>query len=335
MKTRLAMVCLVPAVRASRTDPMSALATIEDKCSDDRLRMLWLLAVPPDCWATSHDPRVRIVSVRDLHDHRRRHRPAHPVGDLRGSMEKWTAASDSGVVPGAGEGLPTVRASREPSRACLGEQTLSITQMEYRETLRRIDVLVFMANEEADWPAAATAGLRAEPETVRWRAELQEHKVVGFFTSRPESIDVDAALARWLQSRAESQAKGEPGAASDGTAAIDIRAYSNSEGVLIVWRSAQPIERCLGFALYRRVLGNAGISDEVVTSTLGFRQAAGAVPGERVPTTRQPIQRFRWFDREQRRCGIAWCQSRARGRPDGRGEQGKQLDRMGHAAHRP
>jgi Domain of unknown function (DUF4062) len=244
-------------------------------------------------------------TYRDLHDHR-----AYVIDRLTQSgifvdpMEKWTAASDEPKV-----------LSQERVKDCqlcvllvgfrrghvAENETLSITQMEYREALRLgIDVLVFMTNEEADWPAAATAGLRADPETVRWRAELQEHKVVGFFTSRPESIDVDAALARWLQSRAESQAKGEPGAASDGTAAIDIRAYSNSEGVLIVWRSAQPIEWCLGFALYRRVLGNAGISDEVVTSTLGFRQAAGAAPGERVPTTRQPIQHFRWFDREQR-----------------------------------
>ena len=225
-------------------------------------------------------------TYRDLHDHR-----AYVIDRLTQSgivvdpMEKWTAASDEPKVLSQARvkdcQLCVLLVGFRRGHVAAGE-SLSITQMEYREALRLgIDVLVFIANEEADWPAAMTAGLVADPDTVRWRAELQEHKVVGFFTPRPESIDVDAALARWLQVRAESQAKGDPGAASEGTAPIDIRAYSNSEGVLVVWRSPQPIERCLGFALYRRVLGNAGISDEVVSN-------------------RQPIQNFRWFDREQR-----------------------------------
>src|SRR5215510_3690638 len=113
-------------------------------------------------------------------------------------METWTAASDEPKV-----------LSQERVRDCQlcillvgfrrghvpeGENR-SITQMEYAEALRRgLEVLVFLAREEADWPPESVAALKADPEIVRWRAELAEHRVVGFFTSRPESIDVDAAV---------------------------------------------------------------------------------------------------------------------------------------------
>jgi hypothetical protein len=173
--------------------------------------------------------------------------------------------------------------------------------MEYAEALRReLTVLVFMASEEADWPAETVAALDADPEMVRWRAALKAHKVAGFFTPRPESIELDAAVNRWLQAQVAKPSQGAPGTFADEMHTIDIRAYANSEGVLTVWRSERPIEGCLGFALYREVLGDAGITREVVCTHLALAGGDRARPGSPSPSTEQPIQNFRWFDRGQR-----------------------------------
>lgn len=244
-------------------------------------------------------------TYRDLKDHR-----GYVIDRLaRGGiyvdpMEKWSAASDEPKV-----------LSQERVRDCQlcillvgfrrghvpeGE-TRSITQMEYAEALRRgLQVLVFMANEQADWPAESVAALDDDPALVRWRSELREHKVVGLFSSRPESIDVDAALNRWLQEQGPAAARSRPDAQDESGHTIDIRAYGNSEGVLIVWRSERPIEGCLGFALYREILGDAGITQEVVGNRSGWSLDADARSGSLSPSTSKPIQNFRWFDRGHR-----------------------------------
>jgi hypothetical protein len=244
-------------------------------------------------------------TYRDLKDHR-----AYVIDRLDRSgifvdpMEKWTAASDEPKL-----------LSQERVRDCQlcillvgfrrghipDGEARSITQMEYAEALRReLKVLVFMASEEADWPADSVDALRADPEMARWRAELKEHKVVGFFTPRPESIELDAAVNRWLQEQVAKPGHGKSAALADGMHRIDIRAYSNSEGVLIVWRTERPIEGCLGFALYREVLGDAGITREVVGNRFSLSRRDGAQPGSLAPSTEQPIQNFRWIDRGQR-----------------------------------
>jgi hypothetical protein len=106
---------------------------------------------------------------------------------------------------------------------------------------------------------------------VDLRKRLIEHTVVGWFTPRPESIDIDAAVSRWLQERSVAQRENNQPAAEDTPATIDIRAYSNSDGVLVVWRADQWIDGCLGFALHRRELRPGGITEQLVTTTLDFR----------------------------------------------------------------
>lgn len=253
-------------------------------------------------------------TFRDLKDHR-----AYVIERLERSgifvdpMEKWSAAGDEPkdlstervkecelfiLLVGFRRGHVPEGDIRD---AIKGEQRRSITQLEYDEARRLgLKPLVFVADEEANWPPAEIAALKDDPETARWRSELLEHKTVGKFTPHPESIDVDAAVSRWLQERASGAQMEDPGTADEGTAAIDIRVYSNSDGALIVWRSRQRIDGCLGYALHRRVLGTAGITDEMVSTFLGS-------PGEQTkelatpaPSHRRPIQRFRWFDREQR-----------------------------------
>ena len=276
-------------------------------------------------------------TYRDLKDHR-----AYVIDRLaRGGifvdpMEKWTAASDEP------KGL-----SQERVRDCQlcillvgfrrghvpeGERR-SITQLEYAEALRRaLKVLVFMASEEADWPAEPAAMLNADPEMVRWRGELKEHQAVGFFGSRPESIDVDAAVNRWLQERTANPPQGEPDMLGGSARTIDIRAYSNSEGVLVVWRTERAIDGCRGFALHREVLSDAGITQEVVGTRLGFSIDEGARLGSLLPSTTHPVQNFRWIDRGQREvrvqrcpdCGHALESVRAC-----RGAHSERLDRLG------
>jgi Domain of unknown function (DUF4062) len=166
-------------------------------------------------------------------------------------MEKWTAAGDEPKDLSTERVkacqlcvlLVGFRRGHVPERSAQ-----SITQMEYAEALRcGLEVLVFMANAEAGWPAEAIAALNEDPAMVQWRSELMEHKVVGTFTPRPESIDVDAAVSRWLQKLAAGSRTEDQVTAEDGPATIDIRAYSNSEGALVVWRADQRIDGCLGF----------------------------------------------------------------------------------------
>jgi Domain of unknown function (DUF4062) len=243
-------------------------------------------------------------TYRDLKDHR-----AYVIDRLaRGGifvdpMETWTAANDEPKVLSQDRvrdcDLCILLVGFRRGHVPEGDAR-SITQMEYAEALRRgLHVLVFMANEEADWPAGVVAGLEADPQAVQWRLELKEHKVVGLFGPRPESIDVDAALNRWLQEKAALPRPARDESGGEG-GAIEIRAHSNSEGVLIVWRTANPIPGCLGFALQREVLGDAGVSRETVGTRLGFSPLSDPRPGERAPSSERPIQGFRFRDREER-----------------------------------
>src|SRR5262245_1772041 len=53
-------------------------------------------------------------------------------------------------------------------------ETLSITQLEYQEALKRgIDILPFMLDEDAAWPYKFTE-LDKDPGIKRWRKELRE-----------------------------------------------------------------------------------------------------------------------------------------------------------------
>ncbi len=80
-------------------------------------------------------------------------------------------------------------------------ETLSITQMEYKEAIkRRMDVLVFLYDGKSAW-LPEFYELDKDEELQRWRSELMEHKCVGTFTHDPTSIEapVRDAILRWLQ----------------------------------------------------------------------------------------------------------------------------------------
>ena len=261
----------------------------------------------------------------DLKDHR-----AYVIDRLARSgifvdpMERWTAASDEPKT-----------LSQDRVRDCdlcvllvgfrrghVPEGKIqSITQMEYFAAKDRgIDVLAFLANEE-DWPADALAGLENDPATVGWRAFLKEKEVVAFFTPQPESIDIDAALSRWLRetSTARQRTATDLTQVAQDAMSIAVRAYCNSDGVLIVWRTARPIEGCLGFALHRRVLGDAGVTEDVVGNRLGF-SGEQRVSGKPTPSTDAPIQNFRWFERLDPQQEVRYRVVPVMGRPGALGE---------------
>lgn len=80
-------------------------------------------------------------------------------------------------------------------------ETLSITQMEYQEALRRnIDVLPFLVDEEAPWPRTFDE-LDTDPEVRPWRADLMSKHGVGFFNHEPDSVDIAPAVSRWIAER--------------------------------------------------------------------------------------------------------------------------------------
>jgi hypothetical protein len=213
-------------------------------------------------------------------------------------MEKWTAASDAPKTVSqervAECQLCVLLVGFRRGHVAEGE-VRSVTQLEYAEAVRRgIYVLVYMANEKADWPAESIAALRNDPEIVRWRAELMEHNTVEFFTSRPESIDVNAAVNRWLQKRRPMLGAGTPDAQDSAMHTVEIQAYGNSEGVLIVWRTERALRGCLGFAVYRETLGDGGIDRDVLENRIGMRFGVAAQPGG-LATTKYPIQSFSWM----------------------------------------
>jgi hypothetical protein len=209
-------------------------------------------------------------------------------------MEKWTAASDE-----------PKQLSQDRVKDCdvcillvgfrLGHvaegEGLSITQMEYAEALRQeLDVLIFLADDKADWSAEALDELSRDARIKKWRDELKEHHVTGFFGPQPESTDVGSALLRLYEKWASEGKQARPGGTHEEKHPINIRAYSSSGAALIIWRTESLIPGCLGFAIHRRTLGAAGTTELVLNNRIGLH-------GTPKSSARWPIQRFRWVDR--------------------------------------
>lgn len=75
--------------------------------------------------------------------------------------------------------------------------------------------------------------------------------------------------------------------------AIQIEAFANSDDVLVVWRSDQPIEDCIGFALHRIRNGK----DEIVNNRVTFHK--DDVDASKVTSSdKSPIRRYAWSDHE-------------------------------------
>lgn len=74
---------------------------------------------------------------------------------------------------------------------------------------------------------------------------------------------------------------------------ITIKAYANCDHAYVVWRTDKEIEKCLGFALFRKV--KAG-NPEPVDTFVGPDDGPKVSPGTSRPSTQWPIQKFMWAD---------------------------------------
>src|SRR5262249_29775980 len=78
--------------------------------------------------------------------------------------------------------------------------------------------------------------------------------------------------------------------------ALACAAYASCNEALVVWQSAAPIPRCLGFAIER--IGTRG-EGEFLKNRIGFQRSIPASGPQ--PSTVFPIQRFVWIDVPDRR----------------------------------
>ena len=74
-----------------------------------------------------------------------------------------------------------------------------------------------------------------------------------------------------------------------------VRVYSSADDVYLAWRPDGPIDRCRGFAIYRRVGGGTA---EPIPTWVGFEDAATSLTDSPTgrPSTEWPVQKYMWTD---------------------------------------
>jgi hypothetical protein len=148
-------------------------------------------------------------TYNDLQNHR-----AYVIQALRKAgfdvdpMEDWTAETDEPKT-----------FSQERVRTCdlcvllvafrrghiPDDEALSITQLEYFCAVEnRVDVLAFLLDERAPWPRQFDE-LDSDPALRAWRAALLAKRGVGFFGLEPQTIEIAAALTRWIEGRSHNR----------------------------------------------------------------------------------------------------------------------------------
>ncbi|MEX0728378.1 MAG: tetratricopeptide repeat protein [Planctomycetaceae bacterium] len=141
-------------------------------------------------------------TYEDLKMHR-----AHVINALQQAgffvdpMEVWTADSDEPKAFSqqrvADCQLCIVLVARRRGFVPAGE-TLSITQLEYQYAVsHHIDVLPFLLDNEALWFAKHDER-HSDPLVDGWRNELRNRHGAPLFNHEPDSIDISAALTRWI-----------------------------------------------------------------------------------------------------------------------------------------
>jgi phosphatidylserine/phosphatidylglycerophosphate/cardiolipin synthase-like enzyme len=76
---------------------------------------------------------------------------------------------------------------------------------------------------------------------------------------------------------------------------MQVKVYANTDDTYVVWKLAQPIPQCQGFAIYRRRHGES--KTEILNNRVGYDGDTRKSPQ---PSTRWPFQRFTWTDYKAR-----------------------------------
>lgn len=83
----------------------------------------------------------------------------------------------------------------------------SITQIEYEAALARgIDVLPFLLDDNAEWPAVFDER-KIDPQVEVWRRDLRTRHGIETFGADPVSLRVEPALARWVVEKESNRAR--------------------------------------------------------------------------------------------------------------------------------
>lgn len=74
-----------------------------------------------------------------------------------------------------------------------------------------------------------------------------------------------------------------------------IKVIANNDQAMIIWKYADVIPDCWGFAIYRKKYGESDMLAEPIGSSVGF-DAEPVPEGSFLPTTTWPIQAYQWID---------------------------------------
>ena len=108
--------------------------------------------------------------------------------------------------------------------------TLSITQQEYERAKELgIDCVVFLLEDSAPWVREHDER-DVDPAVSAWRQNLRTERVVGSFDLAPASVEVEAAVVRWLRHRGRLSTAASSAAVDRSAESGDISAVKVTAG---------------------------------------------------------------------------------------------------------
>ncbi|HEY9002066.1 MAG TPA: phospholipase D-like domain-containing protein [Mucilaginibacter sp.] len=75
----------------------------------------------------------------------------------------------------------------------------------------------------------------------------------------------------------------------------NLSVYANSNETLIAWNYANPIDNCIGFAIYKKLKGETDAMAQPLNNRVGFADETYTL-GQEKPSTEWPFQRLVWSD---------------------------------------
>src|SRR5262249_29947737 len=119
---------------------------------------------------------------------------------------------------------------------------------------------------------------------------------------RVSATEVDPLVSRTGYPRPDDRSSAPPicDRSTEEGRAVNAVAIANNDIAIIAWDAPQPIDNCLGFAVYRIDLGSGQATP--LESWIGFQGQSNA-DWKAQSTEVWPVQEFQWKDLEARRGG--------------------------------